>query len=71
MRKEFRRGLAAALCVCLSVAAMTGCSKKTEESSAEETVAAVTLGENTISSGAANFMLRYQQAQFESGIGML
>ncbi|MCR5162047.1 MAG: hypothetical protein K6C06_09775 [Lachnospiraceae bacterium] len=71
MRKEFRRGLAAALCVCLSFAALTGCSKKTEESAAEETAAAVTLGENTITSGAANFMLRYEQAQFESGIGML
>ncbi len=71
MRKEFRRGLAAALCVCLSFAALTGCSKKTEKSSAEETVAAVTLGENTITNGAANFMLRYEQAQFESGIGML
>ena len=71
MRKEFRRGLAAALCVCLSAAALAGCSKKSEESSAEAAVPAVTLGENTIDSGAANFMLRYQQAQFESGIGML
>ena len=68
MKKGFRRGLAAALCVCLSFSVLTGCTKK--EKKADNTAALLTMKDGgSISAGAANLYLRYQQAEFETGIG--
>ena len=74
MNVIFRRGLALALCGCMSISALTGCSKKTEketEAALDQSAAAVTLGDDSISAGTANFILRYEQSRFESGLGML
>ncbi|MBQ6322284.1 MAG: hypothetical protein IJI24_05365 [Lachnospiraceae bacterium] len=70
MNNQVMKGLAAALCVSLSLSALTGCSGK-KEAQTDLTKPAVTLADDSISRAAANFILRYEQAEFENGIGML
>ena len=68
MKKGFRRGLAAALCAVLAFSALTGCSKKKDKFDAKADM--LTLKDTgSISAGAANLLLRYEQAEFENGIG--
>ena len=67
MKKGLKRGLAAALCVCLSFSALTGCAKKKEQDS---TAAMLSIKDGeTMSVGAASVLLRYRQAEFENGFG--
>ena len=70
MHNHLMKGLAVALCVSLSFSMLTGCSGK-KEAKADLSAPAITLNEDTMSEGCANFILRYEQAQFENGIGML
>ena len=67
MKMGMKRGLAFALCACLSIGAITGCSKKSERNNS---AAMLTLKDGgSVSVGAANVYLRYQQAEFENGFG--
>ena len=68
MHNHLMKGLAVALCVSLSFSMLTGCSGK-KEAKADLSAPAITLNEDTMSEGCANFILRYEQAQFENGIG--
>ena len=69
MQNKMKKGLALGLCVCLAFSALTGCSKK-KEPEVDHTAALLTLeGGDSISEGAANMLMRYEQAEFESGFG--
>ncbi len=68
MHKGLKRGIAFALCTCLSVSVLTGCTKK-ETETFDETAKAVTLGDASLTAGEANFLLRYEQAQFMQMFG--
>ena len=69
MNKSVKRALALGLCACLSFTALAGCSKKSEDT-LDETAAMVTLTDGgTINVGTFNTYLRYEQAEFETGIG--
>ena len=68
MKSGFRRSLAGVLCVCLSFSVLTGCSKK--EKKLDTKAALLTMKDGgSVSAGAANLYLRYQQAEFENGMG--
>ena len=69
MQYGLRKGLALGLCACMAFSALTGCSKKKEQET-DHTAALLTMdGGDSISEGAANMLLRYEQAEFESGFG--
>ncbi len=67
MHNSVKRATAAALCAVLAASALTGCSSK--KGSVDTAKTAATLGDETMSTGAVNFLLRYNQAQYESGMG--
>ena len=71
MFKVCKRALASFLCASLAVCALAGCSKKVEEEpSTDWSVTAMTLGDDTISAGEMNFLLRYQESQSDQFIQM-
>ena len=67
MHTYWKRGLALGLGLALAFSALTGCSKK--EKSTEDASMLTLEDGGTISQGTANLLLRYQQAEFESGLG--
>ena len=71
MHKNLKKGLAGILAVGMIVSALTGCSKKKEEvfDTAKTMISLKDAG--SIDAGTANFYMRYEQAQFENGIGAL
>lgn len=70
MGYKFRRGTAAALSTAMILSLLSGCGNKDKDAFDTEATAA-TLDDSTMSAGVANFIIRYDQAQFESGFGML
>ncbi len=70
MNRQWRKVLAAALTVSLSVTALSACSKKDEDTGIDKEAAYITLGSGeTMSAGTANLILRYQQSVMENGFG--
>ncbi len=70
MNRQWRKVLAAALVASLSVTALSACSKKEEDNSIDKAAAYITLENGgSMSAGAANLILRYQQAEMENGFG--
>ena len=71
MHKNLKKGLAGILAVGMIVSALTGCSKKKDEAfdTAKTMISLKDAG--SIDAGTANFYMRYEQAQFENGIGAL
>ena len=68
MHKNLKKGLAGLLAVGMLVSALTGCSKK--EAGFDAAKAMITLKDGgSIDAGTANLYMRYEQAQFENGIG--
>lgn len=68
MHKNLKKGLAGILAVGMMVSALTGCSKK--EAGFDAAKAMITLKDGaSIDAGTANLYMRYEQAQFENGIG--
>lgn len=70
----WKKGLALALAAGMSMTALSGCSgKKTEETEKTTAVTGViaTLDGTEVDASLANFVLRYQQAQFESFYGQM
>ena len=66
MKTGLKRGLVLGMSLCLAAASLAACGKKAELDTTA-TIAALD-GEN-VTAGVANFLLRYQQTQFESSYG--
>ena len=66
MRTGIKKGLLLGMSACLALASLAGCGKKEELDTA---AAVVTLDGEETSAGVVNFMLRYEQAQFDSSYG--
>lgn len=66
MKTGLKRGLVLGMSACLAASSLAGCSKEKE---LDTTAAVATLDGETVEVGLLNFMLRYQQAQFETTYG--
>ncbi len=67
---NWKKALAAALTVSLSLSALTACGKKSEEAALDKNADYITLESGaSMKAGVANLMLRYNQAEFETGFG--
>ena len=62
MNKLGKKLLVASLCACMTAAGLAGCTSKSEK-------AAITVGDDKVSLGLVNLMLRYNQAQMQSIYG--
>ena len=60
MHNGLQRGLAAVITICLTLGALTGCTKKAEEKTATPQPL-VTVGDESVNTDAFNFYMRYQQ----------
>ena len=67
MQSSVKRGLALVLCAGLATSLMTGCGKKDDDAAA----VAVKVNDQTVDADVANFIVRYEQAKFESNMGGL
>ena len=67
MQSSVKRGLALVLCAGLATSLMTGCGKKNDDAAA----VAVKVNDQTVDADVANFIVRYEQAKFESNMGGL
>ncbi|MDO5345090.1 MAG: hypothetical protein Q4E91_05040 [Lachnospiraceae bacterium] len=66
MRTGLKKGLVLGISACMALTSLAGCGKKEGLDSA---AAVATLDGEEVSVGAVNFMLRYEQAQFDSSYG--
>lgn len=66
MKTGLKRGLVLGMSLCLAAASLAGCGKKAE---LDTTAAIAALDGENVTAGVANFLLRYQQTQFESSYG--
>lgn len=69
MKTGLRRGLVLGLTACMTAASLAGCAKEAKEFDPTETV--LTMDGEEVSVGVANFLMRYQQAQFETYYGSM
>ena len=67
MHSFAKRGLAAAMCAGMVISLVSGCGKK--DDSAAEAAVAVKVNEQTVDENVAKFIVRYEQAKFESTSG--
>lgn len=69
MKTGLQRGLVLGLTACMAAASLAGCAKEAKELDPTATVVTVDGTEETV--GVANFLMRYQQAQFETYYGSM
>lgn len=67
--KTFKKGLVLGLTACMAAASLAGCAKEVKEFDPSAKAAAFEGTE--VSAGVANFLMRYQQAQFETYYGAM
>ena len=66
MKTSLKRGLVLGMTICLAASSVAGCGKK---KNLDTTASIATLDGEEIPAGLANFLLRYQQANFENNYG--
>lgn len=69
MKIGLKRGLVLGLTACMAAVSLAGCAKEAKEFDPAETV--LTMDGEEVSVGVANFLMRYQQAQFETYYGSM
>lgn len=67
--KTLKKGLVLGLTACMAAASLAGCAKEVKEF--DPTATAATFEGTEVSAGVANFLMRYQQAQFETYYGAM
>ena len=64
-----KKGMAAALCAGMVLSLLSGCGKKEEKKAVDADADAVTLNDTSMKEDVANFLVRFDQAKFESSMG--